>query len=107
MSVIFTIVSIPIFVILLTVIYRTIKSAMDCTDTVAKVLAVCVSILALIGMNQFFQGTIQIILIPYATLGLLILALLLFLFFGKHIIIIRKHFHQDTERKHKNERLNK
>jgi len=106
MSVIYTIVSIPVFVILFNIIYRAIKSAMDCTETVAKALAVCVSMLALIGMGQFFQGTVQIILIPYAALGLLILALLLFLLLSKRIVI-KKHYQQDTERKQKNERLNK
>ncbi len=100
MSLILMIVFFPIFVILLVVIHRAIRSTLDCGDSTARVLSVCVSLFALIGMNRCLQGSIEVILIPYAALGILILfTLLLFIFFGKHIIIIRKHFRQPTERK--------
>ena len=97
MNIIFTIISIPIFVILFTVIYRTIRSAMDCTEKVAKVLTVCVSLLCIIGMHRFLQGAVEIILIPYVVLTLLILALLLF---GRRFMVIKKHHQKPKKRKH-------
>ncbi len=79
-----TIVLVFIFVILLVVIFKPIKSAFNLDTFPSCVLSVCVSVLCIIGMSRSLKGSLGIILLPYAALGITILLILLFLFIGKH-----------------------
>lgn len=79
-----TIVLVSIFVILLVVIFKPIKSAFNLDTFPSCVLSVCVSALCIIGMNRSLKGSSGIILLPYATLGIAILLILLFSFISKY-----------------------
>ena len=80
-----TIVLVSIFVILLVVIFKPIRSAFNLDTFPSCVLSVCVSALCIIGMDRSLKGSLGIILLPYAALGIAILLILLFLFIGKHL----------------------
>ena len=79
-----TIVLVPIFVILLVVVFKPIKSAFNLDTFPSCVLSVCVSALCIIGMSRSLKGSSGIILLPYAALGIAILLILLFSSIGKH-----------------------
>ncbi len=79
-----TIVLVSIFVILLVVIFKPIKSAFNLDTFPSCVLSVCVSALSIIRMSRSLKGSLGIILLPYAALGIAILLILLFSFIGKH-----------------------
>ncbi len=79
-----TIVLVSIFVILLVVIFKPIKSAFNLDTFPSCVLSVCVSALCIIGMRHFLKGSIEVILLPYAAMAIAILLILLFSFIGKH-----------------------
>ncbi len=79
-----TIVLAFIFVILLVVIFKPIRSAFNLDTFPSCVLSVCVSALCIIGMSRSWKGSSGIILLPYAALGIGILLILLFLFISKH-----------------------
>lgn len=79
-----TIVLVSIFVILLLVIFKPIKSAFNLDTFPSCVLSVCVSALCIIGMSRSLKGSSGIILLPYAALGIAILLTLLFSFISKH-----------------------
>jgi len=79
-----TIVLVFIYVILLVVIFKPIKSAFNLDTFPSCVLSVCVSALCIIGMSRSLKGSSGIILLPYAALGIAILLILLFSFINKH-----------------------
>lgn len=79
-----TIVLVFIFVILLVVIFKPIKSAFNLDTFPSCVLSVCVSALCIIGMSRSLKSSSGIILLPYAALGIAILLILLFSFISKH-----------------------
>lgn len=72
----------PIFAILLVIIFRTIKDSLKFNAASSLILSICVSALATIGLNGNIRGTMGVVLIPYATLAICILlaALIAFLF---------------------------
>lgn len=75
----------PIFIILLVVIFRAVKDSLKFDGPASIVLSICVSILATIALNSNLSGTTGTILIPYKALGISILAIvfLTFLFKGQ------------------------
>lgn len=73
----------PIFVILLVVIFKPVKSAFNLDTFPSCVLSVCVSALCIIGINHFLKGSIEVILLPYAAMAIAILLISLFSFIGK------------------------
>jgi hypothetical protein len=79
-----TIVLVPIFVILLLVLFKPLKSAFDLDTFPSCVLSVCVSALCIIGMSRSLKGSSGIILLPYAAMAIAILLISLFLFIAKH-----------------------
>ena len=79
-----TIVLAFIFVILLVVVFKPLKSAFDLDTFPSCVLSVCVSALCIIGMSRSLEGSIEVVLLPYAAMAIAILLILLFLFIGKH-----------------------
>ena len=79
-----TIVLVSIFVILLVVIFKPIISAFNLDTFPSCVLSVCVSALCIIGMSRSLEGSIEVVLLPYAAMAIAILLILLFLFIGKH-----------------------
>ncbi len=78
-----TIALVPIFVILLLVIFKPVKSAFNLDTFPSCVLSVCVSALYIIGMSRSWKGSSGIILLPYAALGIAILLILLLSLFGR------------------------
>ena len=79
-----TIVLTFVFVILLVVVFKPIRSAFNLDTFPSCVLSVCVSALCIIGMSHSLKGSSGIILLPYAAMAIAILLILLFLFIGKH-----------------------
>jgi len=77
-----SIILLPIFIILLVIIFRTIKDSLKFNAAGSLILSICVSILATIGLNSNVNGTIGVVLIPYETLAIciLLMALIVFLF---------------------------
>ena len=75
---------VPIFIILLVVIFKPVKSAFNLDTFPSCVLSLCVSALCIIGMRHFLKGSIEVILLPYAATAIAILLISLFSFIGKH-----------------------
>jgi len=73
----------PIFVVLVVVTFKSIRSALDYGKAGSFVLAVCVSLLSVIGMHRCLAGTIEVLLLPYAALAIAILLIPLLLCTGK------------------------
>jgi len=78
------IILIPIFVILLVVIFKPIKSAFKLDTFPSCVLSVCVSALCIIGISRLMKSITGAILLPYAALAITILLILLIVFISKH-----------------------
>ncbi|MDD5134705.1 MAG: hypothetical protein PHP01_04780 [Phycisphaerae bacterium] len=64
---------IPVFIILLVVISRTVKESLKFDGPASLILSICVSALATIGLNSHLKGNVGVILIPYATLAICML----------------------------------
>ena len=79
-----TIVLASIFLILLMVIFKPVKSAFNLNTFPSCVLSVCVSALCIIGMSRFLKGSIEVILLPYTAMAIAILLISLFSFIGKY-----------------------
>ncbi len=79
-----TIVLASIFLILLMVIFKPVKSAFNLDTFPSCVLSVCVSALCIIGMGRFLKGSIEVVLLPYAAMAIAILLISLFSFIGKY-----------------------
>lgn len=75
----------PIFVILLVVIFHTVSSAFGLGKIGSFFVSLCVSILAVIGMLHFLKGSIGVILLPYAALGIAIVLITLVSFFCRYL----------------------
>lgn len=73
----------PIFIILLVIIFRTIKDSLKFDAAGSLILSGCVSILATIGLNSNIKGNVGTILIPYTTLAICILLAVLIAFLFK------------------------
>ncbi len=93
------IVLVPVFVILLLVIFKPVKSAFNLGTFPSCVLSVCVSALCIIGMSRSLKGSSGIILLPYAALGIAILLMLVFLFVNKHVKAAKRRLSDYTIRK--------
>ncbi|HBG60689.1 MAG: hypothetical protein A2Y10_13190 [Planctomycetes bacterium GWF2_41_51] len=78
-----TILLVAVFIILMVVIFNAVKSTFNFSRFGNLIMAVCVSTLAVIGMNRFLKGSEIVILLPYAALGITILSILLLLFIGR------------------------
>ncbi len=70
-------ITIPLFVILLIAIHKPVKEAFKFGDTLSWVFSGCVSALSMIGIKQSFKGSLGVILLPYAAMGICILVILL------------------------------
>jgi energy-coupling factor transporter transmembrane protein EcfT len=80
-----SIILLPIFIILLVVIFRTIKDSLKFDAVGSLILSICVSVLATIGLNSSVKGTVGVVLIPYAALAICIfLAFLIAFLFKTH-----------------------
>ena len=78
------IVMVPIFIILLVVVFKPTKTVFNLDTFPSCVLSVCVSALCVIGINHFLKGSIEVILLSYAAMAIAILLILLFSFIGLH-----------------------
>jgi predicted RND superfamily exporter protein len=75
----------PIFIILLVVIFRVFKDSLKFEIVPSVILSICASALATLALNGHTKGTVGIVLIPYATLGIPILLAVLIAFLFKTI----------------------
>jgi len=89
----------PIFIILLVVVFKPIKTAFNLDTFPSCVLSVCVSALCVIGINHFLKGSIEVILLPYAAMAIAILLILLLSFIGQHSKGTKDHLSDYTVRK--------
>lgn len=80
-----TIILIPIFIIILLVIYKAINSGLSLGPARTMVLSVCVSLLSVLGMSHCLNGSLEVILLPYAAMGISILVLLVALYFWEYL----------------------
>ena len=72
----------PVFIILLITILQPIKQALHFSTTKSAILSVCVSALAIIGLNSHLRGSAEAILLPYTALAICILLILFLSFSG-------------------------
>ncbi len=75
----------PISFVLAVVTYNGIRSALDYGKAGSFVLAVCVSLLSVIGMRRCLAGAMEVVLLPYVALAIAILLILLLLRIGKYV----------------------
>ena len=94
-----TIVLVSIFVILLVVVFKPIRSAFNLDTFPSCVLSVCVSTLCIIGMSRSLKGSSGIILLPYAALGTTLLLLIFISFIWKHFKGAKNRLSDHTIRK--------
>jgi len=93
------IVMVPIFIILLVVVFKPIKTAFNLDALPSCVLSVCVSALCVIGINHFLKGSTEVILLPYAAMAIAILLILLLSFISQHFKGTKDHLSNYTVRK--------
>jgi hypothetical protein len=74
----------PIFIVLVVVTFNSMQSALDYGKAGSFGLAICVSLLSVIGMRRCLAGQMEVILLPYAALAITILLVPLVLFVGKY-----------------------
>ena len=70
-----------IFIIILLVTCKAVKSAFSFGTAGTFTMSVCVSLLSVIGMSRFLKGSLAVISLPYAALGISILVLLVVFYF--------------------------
>lgn len=85
------IILVPIFVILLLVIFKPIKAVLNLGTFSSCVLTVCVSVLCIIGMIRSLKGSLEIILLPYTALAIAILLVILVTFIGGYSEKVKRH----------------
>lgn len=74
----------PLFILILIVIFHVIRSAFDFGEIGSFFVSACISMLSVIGMDRFLKGSMEIILLPYAAMGIAILLLSLLSFTGRY-----------------------
>jgi len=75
----------PIFVVLVVVTFNSIRSALDYGQAGSFVLAVCVSLLSVIGMHRCLADAMEVVLLPYAAPTIAVLLILLLLCIGRYV----------------------
>jgi hypothetical protein len=73
----------PVFIILLITILQPVKQALHFSITKSVILSVCVSALAIIGLNSHFRNSTGVLLLPYTAMAICILLILLLSFIRK------------------------
>jgi hypothetical protein len=68
-----SIILLPIFIILLVIIFRIIKDSIKFDTAASLILSVCVSVLATVALSSNLKGTVKVVLVPYAALAICIL----------------------------------
>ena len=77
------IILIPIFIMVLAIAFNALQSALGLGRIHSFILAVCVSMLSVIGIVRYLKDSTEMILLPYAALAMALLLLLLFSFIGR------------------------
>jgi hypothetical protein len=78
-----SIILLPIFIILLMIVFRTIKDSLKFDAVGSLILSICVSVLATIGLNNNLKGTVGVILVSYAALAICVILAVLGVFLLK------------------------
>jgi hypothetical protein len=84
MNVLQVIIMVSIFIILLVVVFKPVKSAFNLNPLPSCIVSVCVSALCVIGIRHFLGGSIEAVLLPYTAMAIAILAMLFFVFIGRY-----------------------
>ena len=74
-----------IFIIILLMTYRAIKSAFNSGPAGTFAMSICVSLLSVIGISRCLKGSLNVILLPYAALGISILVLLMAFYLREYL----------------------
>ena len=74
-----------IFIIILLMTYKAVKSAFNFETAGTLAMSVCVSLLSVIGISRCLKGSLEILLLPYAAMGISILVLLVAFYFLGHL----------------------
>lgn len=77
------IILLPIFIVLMVIIFHTVKESFKIDVFKSVILSVAVSLLATIALNSNYKGVIGVMLLPYAGLGICILLAVLISFLFK------------------------
>ena len=89
----------PIFIILLVVVFKPVKSVFNLETFPSCILSVCISALCVIGIRHSLKGLVEVILLPYAAMAIAILLILLFSFIGLHFKGMKDRLSDYTVRK--------
>ena len=73
----------PVFIMVLTIAFKALQPALGFGRIHSFILAVCVSMLSVIGIVRYLDNSLEILLLPYAALAMALLLLLLFSFIGR------------------------
>ncbi len=95
-------ITISLFAIIAAVTYKSVRTGLKYDEFPAWAVTLGVSILSIIGMKQVFGGSLQVILLPYATFGISIFAVLIFLFIAGQFKNKQQQSDKDNE-KHRTE----
>ena len=68
----------PVFIMVLTIAFKALQPALGFGRIHSFILAVCVSMLSVIGIVRYLDHSIEMVLLPYAALAMALLLLLLF-----------------------------
>jgi len=93
----------PIFIIILLVTYKAVKSAFNFGTVGTFTMSVCVSLLSIIGISRCLEGSMDVILLPYAALAVAICVLLLLSFIAKYFKGSAERFSEYPNRKNRPE----
>ncbi|HBG28995.1 MAG: hypothetical protein A2Y10_14765 [Planctomycetes bacterium GWF2_41_51] len=96
----------PIFIILLVVIFRTIKSSLNVDVVPSLIFSICMSILATIGLNSDLKGSMAMLMVPYKALAICVIIALLITFLFKMHKKAKDKF-SDTFKKNQQSEINK
>ncbi len=90
-------ITISLFVIIAAVTYKSVRTGLKYDEFLAWAVTLGVSTLSIIGMKQVFGGSLQVILLPYATFGISIFAVLILLFIAGQLKNTKQRSDKDAE----------
>ena len=78
-------VAIPLFIILLMAVHKPVKEAFKFSDALSWVFSMCVSALCIIGITRSFKGSVGVVLLPYAAMGISLLLVIVLCFLARYL----------------------
>ncbi len=78
-------VAIPLFLVLLMAIHKPVKEAFKFSDALSWVFSICISALCIMGIMQSVKGSIGVVLLPYAAMGISLLLVIVLCFLARYL----------------------